>query len=141
MPSLKEYILCCRNFGKTAVLELKNPMPEKAIEGIISEIADLGYIDRTIFISFAKENLVFIRKTLNDQPVQFLSNKFNSSVLDILKENNFDLDLEYKAVDKSVVEICHANGIKVNCWTVNKLADAKRLIDYGVDYITTNIIE
>jgi glycerophosphoryl diester phosphodiesterase len=29
----------------------------------------------------------------------------------------------------------------VNVWTVNQVEDAKRLSDWGVDYITTNIIE
>ena len=32
-------------------------------------------------------------------------------------------------------------GIKVNVWTVNHKEDADVLIDNGVDYITTNILE
>ena len=35
----------------------------------------------------------------------------------------------------------HENGIEVNAWTVDSLEDAQRLVEYGVDYITSNIIE
>ena len=36
---------------------------------------------------------------------------------------------------------CHEAGIQVNVWTVNEAADAERLAGYGVDFITSNILE
>ena len=39
------------------------------------------------------------------------------------------------------VALCHENGICVNCWTVDSAEDAAMLIGYGVDYITSNILE
>ena len=141
MPSLKEYIRCCKNFGKIAVLELKNPMSKENILGIIETIEELDYINETIFISFSVQNLKYIRECKPNQTVQFLTEKFNSKTLDLLIKNRFDLDIIYTSLSESVVQLCHDNGIKVNCWTVNEPADAERLIDYGVDYITSNIIE
>ena len=73
--------------------------------------------------------------------MQFLTDQFNSNVLQLLLENRFDLDINYTSLSSEIIGKCHDNGIKVNCWTVNEPADAERLIDYGVDYITTNIIE
>ena len=35
----------------------------------------------------------------------------------------------------------HGAGVTVNCWTVDNPDDAARLIDWGVDMITTNILE
>ena len=32
-------------------------------------------------------------------------------------------------------------GIKVNCWTVDDPEIAERLVSWGVDYITSNILE
>ncbi len=141
MPSLKEYIWCCKNYSKIAVLELKNPMKKENIEEIIEIIENIGFINETIFISFSAQNLKFVREIRRTQKVQFLTEKFNSKTLDMLIENRFDLDIIYTALSRSIVELCHDNGIKVNCWTVNEPADAERLIDYGVDYITSNIIE
>lgn len=141
MPSLNEYILCCKSFNKIAVLELKNPMSRENISGIVKTIEDLEYIKSTIIISFSAQNLMYIREFIENQPVQFLTDKFSSDTLDLLIRNKFDLDIRYTDLDSSVIDICHDNGIKVNCWTVNKLSDAERFISYGVDYITTNIIE
>ena len=45
-----------------------------------------------------------------------------------------------EGMDKAL-KACHDNGIVVNVWTVNELEDAKRLAEYGVDFITTNILE
>ena len=35
----------------------------------------------------------------------------------------------------------HGAGLKVNCWTVDKPEAAEKLIEMGVDFITTNILE
>lgn len=141
MPSLEEYIKCCKKYCKVAVLELKNPMKRCDIENIIDVINKCNYLESTIFISFSYDNLRYIREIKNNQPAQFLTEKFNSQIFDLLIKNRFDLDIKYTALDSSIIEICHENGIKVNCWTVNEIADAERLIDYGVDFITTNILE
>ena len=141
IPSLDEYITCCKNYEKVAVLELKNPMEKQNIANIIEIIDKYSYLDKTIFISFSFDNLKYIRQIKNDQTVQYLSNSFHPKTLDLLIKNKFDLDIKYTALDSNIIEICHDNGIKVNCWTVNESADAERLIDYGVDFITTNILE
>ena len=39
------------------------------------------------------------------------------------------------------MEELHAAGIEVNVWTVDTLEDAQRMVEYGVDYITSNIVE
>ena len=141
MPSLSEYIMCCKNYGKIAVLELKNSMSKESVIGIIDTISSLDYLKQTIFISFLKQNLMFVREINAHQTVQYLANKFDSKVFDTLCDNHFDLDIHYTALNQDIVDLCHDHCIKVNCWTVNEAADAERLIDYGVDYITTNILE
>ena len=141
MPSLTEYIRCCKNYGKIAVLELKNSMSRENIAGIINTISNLDYLGDTVFISFSAQNLMYVREINADQTVQYLADKFNQKVFDTLLSNRFDLDIHYTALNGDIVELCHDNRIKVNCWTVNEPADAERLIDYGVDFITTNILE
>ena len=141
IPNLSEYINCCKHYNKIAVLEIKNKMKRENINEIFKIISDLGYIEETVFISFSAENLMYIRENNKNQPVQFLCEKFDSSTLDLLLKNHFDLDINFTSLSHDIVDICHDNGIKVNCWTVNEPADAERLIDYGVDFITSNIIE
>ena len=52
-----------------------------------------------------------------------------------------DIDAMFTCLTKENVEELHKHGIVVNCWTVDKLEDAERLIEMGVDQITSNILE
>jgi glycerophosphoryl diester phosphodiesterase len=40
-----------------------------------------------------------------------------------------------------MIDLCHANGITVNCWTVDSKERAEELAAWGVDMITSNILE
>jgi len=42
---------------------------------------------------------------------------------------------------EELIEKAHKAGLKVNCWTVNTQEDGERLAAWGVDFITTNILE
>ena len=141
IPTMQEYISICKYYGKTAVLELKNHFEEAEVYEILDIIGDLDYLDGVIFISFDFDNLVYVRNKLPNQTVQFLTSKFTDDLVDRLAAHHMDLDIYYKAVTKEAIDACHAAGIKVNVWTVDTLEDAQRMIDCGVDYITSNILE
>jgi len=141
MPTLQEYIQLCKKYEKEAVLELKNPFKEEDIIKIIDIIRAEEYLDRVTFISFAFENMTCLRKLLPQQSCQFLTMKFEDSLIDTLVKHRLDLDIYYKALNESNIAALHANGIKVNCWTVDDPEEAARLIAAGVDFITSNILE
>ncbi len=141
IPLLSEYIKICKKYGKTAVLELKTDFNKEQIKNIIGEIRKENYTENTVFISFHWNPLVFVREILPDAAVQFLTVKIDDSLIKKLKSTKFDLDVNHKALNKNTVKELHKNGIKVNCWTVDSISDAKKLISYKVDYLTTNILE
>ncbi len=143
LPSLSEYMEICKKYEKQSVLELKNPMEPEHIEKIVQCVRDAGWLAHTTFISFSLENMLYIRRLLPDQKAQFLieGQPDWENVKRILAENRLDLDIDYQLLTEKRVKEIHDLGREVNVWTVNSLADARRLRDYGVDYITTNIIE
>lgn len=141
IPSLEEYISICKKYGKKCILELKNHFNENEIKEILNIINTIGYLDNVIFISFDKENLITLRSFIKTQPVQWLTTEFNDKILDVLIKNNFDLDIWHESVTKEIVDILHKNNIKINCWTCDTADAANRLIDCGVDFITSNILE
>ena len=85
--------------------------------------------------------MVCIREMLPLQPAQYLTSAIGEELLDTLKQHHLDLDVYYKALTRDFLEACHAAGIRVNVWTVDELEDCRRLADWGVDYITSNIVE
>ena len=116
-------------------------MPESDIANIIAEIKNLGYFGNVIFISFAKENVLCVKKLDSTAQVQFLSSFCEDETIDWLIENNLDFDVYYKRLTKEALDKLHKNNLKVNCWTVDDPEEAKKLVDWGVDDITTNILE
>ena len=141
IPSLQEYISICKHYDKIAVLELKNHFEKEDVWEICSIIEEMDYMENVIFISFDYENMVTLREKYPNQPAQFLDYKGEADLVERLKAHNLDLDISHKVLTKELIDACHAEGIKVNCWTVDDVEIANRLIDWGVDFITTNILE
>ncbi|MBR4428380.1 MAG: hypothetical protein IKS78_03395 [Clostridia bacterium] len=141
LPSLREYVQICKKYGKISVLELKNHMEPEDIDRIIAIIREEGWLDSTIFISFDLPNMICIRERLPRQKAQFLISEYPDWLVDTLKKYSLDLDIHYRALTEERVKELHENGIEINVWTVDALEDARRLADWGVDYITSNIVE
>lgn len=141
IPTLAEYIAVCKKYGKTAVLELKSRMKPADIEGIVACIEGLDYLEHVIFISFSWENLMDLRSIKPEQKAQFLISKCEEGLVEKLVETGLDLDIAYPALTPELIEKLHAKGREVNCWTVDDPALAEQFASWGVDFITSNILE
>ncbi len=140
-PTLAEYITICKKYDKEAVLELKNRFAPEDIGRIVGIIRYCGWLERTVFISFSYDNCVNVRNLLPDQRIQYLRSEFQEDTLDKLLAYRFDLDIGWMGVNEEQVKRCIAHGIHVNCWICDEVDVAHRLADWGVEYLTTNILE
>ena len=100
-----------------------------------------GYLGKTVFIAFNIANLDLVRQVKPEQTVQFLSGSWNDDLPDMLAERKMDLDIAWPGLTAERIAACHEKGILVNCWTVDDPAKAEELISWGVDYITSDILE
>ena len=141
MPNLREYIRICKKYGKKSVLELKNHFKPADIDEIIAIIRQEGWLEQVIFISFDLPNMLCIREKLPEQEAQFLISDFPEWLPETLKANRLDLDIKYTALTKERVEMLKKDGIRINVWTVNDPEEANKLLGWGVDYVTSNILE
>ncbi|MBR6186005.1 MAG: hypothetical protein IKQ41_07035 [Clostridia bacterium] len=143
LPSLREYSGICRKYEKYSVLELKNHMDPEQVDRIIQIVREEGWLEKTIFISFDLDNMIHVRERLPEQKAQYLVEKgFDwDAALAALREYRLDLDIQFDLLTEERVRQLHAMGAEVNVWTVNRPEDAERLTRWGVDYITTNILE
>ena len=141
IPTLQEYIQICRKYDKVAVLELKNHFPEEDVIRIIEIIQQEGYLSNVIFISFDFENMLTIRRLLPKQRAQYLTVKYSEELVEQLVNERLDLDILHEALTKENIEYMHSRGIAINCWTVDDPARGEELASWGVDFITSNILE
>ena len=140
-PTLANYISICKKYEKHAVLELKSDFSDAQISDIIDIIRSYDYLENLTFISFNYENLKRVRRILPSQSVQFLFKEITDELVERLKADRFDIDIFYKSLTKENIDLFHSLGMKVNCWTVDIPEDAERLAEWGVDFITSNILE
>lgn len=141
MPTLEEYLQVVSRYEKVAVIELKRSMPESNIKEII-EISKREYsLDKVIFISFDYENLVTVRGLLPKQKIQYLTEIYSDALIERLKNYGFGLDINFGLLTEEIVKELHENDVSVNCWTCDDRETAEELIEFGVDFITTNILE
>ena len=144
IPTLQEYIRICKAYDKVCVTELKHAMTPETIAQVVECFREQDYLDKVVFISFFWENLTEIRKHLPKCPVQFLTDEnhvFTDEFLDKVAACGFDLDIHIFTTTKELVDRIHAHGIKLNVWTCDWVDKAQNLVEWGVDYITSNIIE
>lgn len=143
IPTMAEYISTCKKYDKVAVLELKNHFEKKNIEEIMAIIGELGYLEKTIFISFDIENLVFVKEIDKNQTVQFLScNREDfAKKLQTVIDYKMDVDLGHWLLTKEDVKTLHKLGIKINVWTPGNKKEAEKYAKWGVDFLTTNYLE
>jgi len=137
-----EYLKICKKYGKVCVPELKSDFTEDEIAEIIKIFEDEDYLDSTCFISFNFSNLEKVKKIRPDQQCQFLKGAdWTDDLPNMLASCGMGLDINGGGLTAERVEACHAAGIEVNVWTIDNPDDAEKFISWGVDYITTNILE
>ncbi len=140
-PTLEDYLKICKRYEKHCVLELKSNFTKNHIKKIIKIIECFGYLDNVTFISFNYKNLQKVKSLLPNHSVQYLFWVITDEILDRLVTDNIDVDVHHPALTKELVDKIHNLGLKVNCWTVDKKERAEELVSWGVDFITTNILE
>lgn len=142
LPSLEEYLSVCKHYEKEAVLELKNPMEREAVHGIVAECARAYGLEHVTFIAFCFQNLLYVKEAAPEAKAQYLlAEEIKQEHIQKMMENRIDLDTHYLALSKELVDALHDRGIVVNCWTVDDPAIAEKLAAWGVDQITSNILE
>ena len=141
IPRLKDYINICKKYEKTAILEVKNRMEVEDLKRMVEEIKALDYLEHVIFISFSLDNMIHLREMLPNQKLQYLTTKYNEEIHQALTEYKLDWDTCYQVLTKEIIDKLHAEGIVINTWTVDSKEDAERFADWGVDFITSNILE
>lgn len=142
IPSLEEYMQICKYYGKKAILELKDEFTAEDIAEICRIAQSLEYMEDTVFISFKMGNLLLLKEKYPEQSVQYLVDyPIEDTLIEELAERKMGIDSRCDWFTEEIMQKCRDKGVETNAWTVNDPEIARKLIDWGIDYITSNILE
>ena len=134
-----ELLRFLKEHGIKAALATSTPKDLASLYLYKSQIPD--YLDGIVFIAFDYDNLVKVKKLRPNQTVQFLTKEVSDELIDKLAAAGMDADIHHPSLTKERIDAFHAKGVKLNCWTVDKPERAEELAAWGVDFITSNILE
>jgi glycerophosphoryl diester phosphodiesterase len=126
----------------TLIVEIKHPKGgrHQGVEQIlVDQLERAGALERTVVISFDEQSLRTLHQLEPDLATGYL---YSGKTLDPAQAK-LDLGIDYlgphfSQVTPEYVEQAHQAGLKVNPWTVNQVSDLQRMVDLGVDAITTD---
>ena len=142
IPSLEEYLGICKYYGKKAILEPKDDFTAEDVNEICCMVEAFEYMDETMFISFKLNNLVLVKERNPLQSAQYLvENPIDDDFIQEMADKGLGIDARQDLFTEEILQKCRAKGVQTNAWTVNNPDKARKLMDWGIDFITTNILE
>ncbi|CUU50722.1 glycerophosphodiester phosphodiesterase [Clostridium beijerinckii] len=148
IPTLRELLQLVADSGlKVLNLELKNSVIEyKGLEKkVLAMIDEYDLRDKVIISSFNHTSLVKVRKLENNKKITLgaLTETILVNVPKYLKAISVDCYHPHfsSILNEEYMKEIKDAGIRVNPYTVNSLADMKKVIMVGVDSIITNEVE
>ena len=143
IPSLDAALLRCRQLGLVANLEIKPALGHDADTGRVvgRRLASLGPAERPALLlsSFSAEALAAAAAEADDVPRGWLATAFDAGALDAAARLGcVSLHLAADGLEAGHVAAVRAAGLRVLVYTVNGLADAQRLMGWGVSGVFTD---
>lgn len=144
IPTLDAYLEASLQYPEMKLIfELKSegdPDYEAvAIPSSIEAIKKFGVMDRVEFISFSLSACKEFARLMPGCRVAYLGEP-ELTPAELKEMGITGIDYYFPVFDEHPewVEEAHKLGMVVNTWTVNKEEDIRRMLDLGVDQITTN---
>ena len=144
IPLFEDYLKICKESGKRPIIEIKPKNPKaKYLKKLVKYIDEYMGVDNVHFIAFYPWPLIKLRNRYHQKVhLQMLLEEGHYMTLyKWAKFYKMDIDIEDKLLTTGLVDIFHKKNLKVNCWTVDDPEMLRKLEDWGVDYITTNVFD
>ena len=143
IPTLDEYFVAAKEYpGLKLVFELKSegdPQYEAvALPACVETINKHGVADRVEFISFSLSACKEFARLMPKNVVEYLGGEIAPAELHKMGITGIDYEYPVFYEHPEWIEEAHKLGMVVNTWTVNKEEDMRKLLELGVDQITTN---
>ena len=143
IPTLDEYLAASKEYpAMKLVFELKSegdPDYEAvALPACVEAITKQGVADRVEFISFSLSACKEFARLMPKNVVEYLGGEIAPAELHAMGISGIDYEYPVFYEHPEWIEEAHKLGMVVNTWTVNKEEDMRKLLELGVDQLTTN---
>ena len=147
IPTLNDYLVQAKKVPTTKlILEIKTHSAsqggvnnnDRVATAVVQLVKDANMTDQVEYISFSID---VCKKLLQLQPtaiVAYLNGNMTPQALYNLGIKGIDYNLGTIRNNKKWITEAQDLGMTVNVWTVNSKNDLQEVIDYGVDFITTD---
>ena len=141
VPALQEVIDIVKENDAGLFIEIKDPdryQPDLEAT-LLSLIHKNRMEDRVRILSFSAQSLRKIKELEASMPTVFLVARPGRNPVEASLEIPADeLGILHTQATAGLVLEAHRCGLRISVWTVDRPEDMKRMIDLGVDRITTN---
>ena len=145
IPTIDEFLEQAKKYPKTMLLYELKPhscaeVEDKIVELALANLEKHGLLkpNRVMFISFSYHMCKVVAEKLPKFTVQFLGGGKAPEVVKADKINGIDYNQGVFAKHPEWVKDAQDRGMSVNAWTVNKEEGMKKMLDLGVNQLTTD---
>ncbi len=135
--TFERYLEICRDNNLICFIELKGEFTDEQINGVFSLAAEVYDLKMCQLQSFEFENLVKAHEAFPDLKIMLTYGK--GMDYSQCLEYGFDIDADYKTLNKKMVDDFHSRGLKVGVWTANDIFVLNYCRAFGVDFIESDI--
>lgn len=143
-PSFEEYLDICKEYGMTAIIDLKyakgvGPADPYLSPAVLKTIQEKGMMDSCILQTNNHTDIPYIRQTSEEARIWYLIDSADPNTLKLIKENNVEC-VNMQSSDKNLYTIrtLTNNGIDACVWNVQSEYRKKQLLDNGAKYIMSD---
>lgn len=137
IPTLKEFIVLCRDISLYPYIELKDNggYTQAQVQSIVDTVHDNGMAGNVTYISFSSTFLGYVKDYDSSARLGYLSSSAPPSDLSVcqgLKTTNNEVfyDVKYSALSNEKCNTFSDAGIPIEVWTVNSESDITNLNSY-----------
>jgi glycerophosphoryl diester phosphodiesterase len=105
---------------------------------VIQMVRNRHLQNKVEYISFGKNFVEQVRKLDPEAKIYYLNGDLTPAELSTMGAAGLDYHYNVLYRHPEWVKQAHEKGLKVNVWTVNSSEDIQKVIDLGVDFITTD---
>lgn len=125
--------------GKELVVEIKSD--SEILPHLSRSVEKSGKQGQVVFISFGWDTILDTQKEFPENRCYWLSSSksgLKAKMEQAAEAGLAGVNLNYKIIDREVMEMAKAHNLEVLTWTVNDPVIAKQMADLGVKAITTD---